>query len=232
MPNRYRCFKTTLPNWHEKRKENEMLAQYDRAMKALSTALNSRKLRAKQLRDRELLARATEFHMRVERWLGVLLIEAKKAGHICDGRPTAGRVTLREIGIDWKLSSKAQYAAALGDDAFEATVAEMRTRMASGKAKLVNAVPDAEKVSRRRRPTRENSSYAFILECGTLLGNLKVGTVRSRIERMGLELRILEVIQQRVGSASENAMLSIEESISEASLDQIIEAALGKSAAA
>jgi hypothetical protein len=227
-----------------------MLVQYDRAMKALSTALNSRdvsvvlqsrsdlelmKLRAKQLQDRELLSKATEFHMRVERWLGMLLIEARKAGQIRDGRRSkdgdANRITLKEIGVDQKLSSKAQYAAALGDEAFEAAVTEMRASMAAGKAKLVNAVSSAEKAA-RRRPSHENSSYGFLLECGTRLGSLKVGTLRSRIERLGLELRILEAVADRVGSISENAMASIEESISEGSLDQMISAAQRKSSAA
>lgn len=225
-----------------------MLVQYDRAMKALSTALNSRdvsvvlqsrgdlellKLRAKQLRDRELLAQATEFQMRVERWLGVLLVAAKKAGHLINGRPRVGSVAvpLKELGIDWKLSSKAQHAAALGDEAFEAAVIEMRASMAAGKAKLVNAVSSAEKAS-RRRPSHKNSGYGFLLECGSRLGSLKVGTLRSRIDRLALELRILEAVYQRAGSISDNPTASIEENIGETALEQIISAAQLKSAAA
>src|SRR6185312_1244343 len=108
-----------------------MLVQYDAAMKVLSTALNSRevsvvlksrddleliKLRARQLRDRQLMIDATEFQMRLERWLGLLLQEAKEAGKLRpQGRPRKGHdddlPRLSEIGIDAKLSSKAHRAA-------------------------------------------------------------------------------------------------------------------------
>src|SRR5437868_6187289 len=102
-----------------------MLAQYDRAMSALAVALKSTqvdvvlasrdeldhvKLHAKRVRNRELLADATEFQMRVERWLGVLLHKAEEAGQLArKGRPTALETgakpaTLDEIGVDRKLS--------------------------------------------------------------------------------------------------------------------------------
>ena len=95
-----------------------MLTSYDQAMSALSTALQSKdvavvlkgrrdidliKLRARQLRDRKLLADAMEFQMRVERWLGVLLINAKNEGHLRDGRPSRSGeqrpATLAELGV-------------------------------------------------------------------------------------------------------------------------------------
>ena len=118
----------------------DMLVQYDVAMSALSIALNSRhvdvvmksreslefiKLRARQLNDRKLLADATEFHMRVERWLGALLIEEKKAGHLPEGRPrkcAPGQlrpISLKDAGISKHLSMKAQHAASLDQDVFD-----------------------------------------------------------------------------------------------------------------
>lgn len=229
-----------------------MLVQYDRAMKALSTALNSKevsvvlqsrndleliKLRAKQLRDRALLADATEFTMRVERWLGVLLAGVKQAGQIADGRPGKGekfdpsRVRLRDIGIDKKLSSKAQRAALLKDTAFEAAILEMRSSISGSGAKLINLARGAERKS-RRRPSSVESCFGFLLESGTPLGRLKLGTLRSRIERLAVELNILNLILEQTGSgATDNAMASVEESISEAVLDRILRTALESKAA-
>jgi len=136
-----------------------MLAHYDRAMAALATALKSTavdvvlksrdeldhvKLHAKQVRDRALLADATEFQMRVERWLGVLLQRAKEAGHLREGRPvkvSEGEIppaSLKDIGVDKKLSMQAQSAAKLSEDDFTAAITGMRSRMASGKAIVVD----------------------------------------------------------------------------------------------
>jgi N6-adenosine-specific RNA methylase IME4 len=146
-----------------------LIATYDRAFAALTDglkamsvdkALASRddlgliKLRAKQVRDRELLAKATEFEMRVTRRLGELLDAARQAGHLREGtgRPSkleAGAAlppaTLKEIGVDKKLSVMAQRAAALDVADFEDVVREMHTRMASGKAILVDPIQHHEK---------------------------------------------------------------------------------------
>ena len=219
-----------------------MLVQFDLATKALSAALNSKdvsvvlqsrldleliKLRAKQLRDRELLADATEFQMRVERWLGVLLTDAKKRGWLKEGRRAKGddpkRFTLPDIGVDLKLSSRAQQAALLKGKAFETAITDMRSSMAGGRAKVVNVVQNAERKS-RRRPSSFESCFGFLLENGTPLGHLKLGTLRSRVERLGIELNILKSILEQAGSIN-NPMLSVEESFSEEALDRIIRAA-------
>lgn len=142
-----------------------MLAQYDRAMAALAKGLQSSelrvvksslddlaviKLRAKQVRDRQMLADATEFQMRVERWLGVLLQRAEEAGLLAGkgGRKNLAKTygdaippaTLKEIGVDPKLSMRVKASANLDDEEFAAVVAGMRTRMASGKAIVVDPV--------------------------------------------------------------------------------------------
>jgi N6-adenosine-specific RNA methylase IME4 len=143
-----------------------MLAQYDRAMSALAAALESTsvsvvlsrrddlesvKSHAKRVQDRTLLADATEFQMRVERWLGALLAAAKEAGHLREGRPSKADgaelapATLKEIGVDKKLSMKAQRAAALAVEEFERVVREMRARMASSKAIMVDPIQAHEK---------------------------------------------------------------------------------------
>ncbi len=159
-----------------------MLAHYDRAMAALATALKSTavdvvlksrdeldhvKLHAKQVRDRALLADATEFQMRVERWLGVLLQRAKEAGHLREGRPIKvpeGEIppaSLKDIGVDKKLSMNAQAAAELALDAFEEVIAGMRARMASGKAISIDPADTARQGDKKvQRATRERELAA------------------------------------------------------------------------
>lgn len=145
-----------------------MLAAYDRARGALAqalaatqvrTVLASRaeldhiKLHAQQVRDRLLLIEAIECQMWVERRLGAMLEAAQAAGHLYSGgRPrkaegAVGPATLKEIGVDPKLSMKAQRAAAMPEDEFRGAVEEMRQRMAANKAILVDPVAAHEKAS-------------------------------------------------------------------------------------
>lgn len=143
----------------------DLLAAYDRADQMLAAALSSRdvvavkarfddldllKLRAKQIRDRELLVKATEVQMRVERHLGLLLAAAKAAGQFSEGRPSKREkesdnppVTLEEVGITRALSSRAQRAAGLEDDVFAAAIEVSREKIRSGKAILVDPVQEA-----------------------------------------------------------------------------------------
>lgn len=148
-----------------------MLAQYERACAALAKAtridqvlplrdeIEHVKLYAKRIRDRDLLTDATVFQMRCERRLGVLLVAAKEAGELADkGRPKVSETgfkpaTLSEIGVDLKLSSRAQKAAAVDADEFEVIIRSTREKMAAGKAIIVDPVDQAvkqAKVDQRR----------------------------------------------------------------------------------
>jgi len=142
-----------------------MLAQYERARAALAEAtrvdevlsirdeLAHVKLYARQIQDRALLADATEFQMRAERRLGVLLSAAREAGALADkgrrpaGDDTTAPATLKEIGVAPKLSAKAAKTASLAEDLFEALVSDTRERLASGKAIIVDPVRQAEKTA-------------------------------------------------------------------------------------
>jgi hypothetical protein len=220
-----------------------MLACYDQAMSALSNALHSKdvsvvlknradldhiKLRARQVRDRKLLADATEFQMRVERWLGALLMEAKAAGHLREGRPPKFDAsateplpaTLADIGVDRKLSMKVQHAAALAPAAFDAIVADMREKIAAGRSKIVSVISGGRQAKGRVEVRR--SVYLLELLDGMPLGQVKLGNVRSRIERMKAELKILQAIGTRMGSDF-NGLATIEDSISETVLDRIVD---------
>ena len=146
------------------------LAAYDRLCAALSQArdvgqvlairdeLAHVKLYARRILDRALLAEATVVQLRAERHLGRLLIAAKSQGHLREGRPATkapagdalpehdpapAPATLKEIGVDKKLSSTAQRAAALDDEAFELILSETRDKIRGGKAILVDPIARA-----------------------------------------------------------------------------------------
>lgn len=149
------------------------LAQYSRAEKALEKATRvdeilpllddvaHLKLHAQKIKDRSLLARANAFQERAERRLGEVIIEAKKAGHFPEGRPanngTSGApliAKLSEVGIDKKLSARAQKAAALDAETFERKVQHLKERIVSGGAMLVDR-EERQAAKRERRSARE-----------------------------------------------------------------------------
>lgn len=222
-----------------------MLAHYDVAMKALSTALNSKdvtvvlkgrddlelmKRRAKQVKDRQLLADATEFQMRVERWLGVLLIEAKKVGSIAEGRvakgskvePNPDRVTLKEIGIDRNLSAASQRAASMNDAAFEDRIREVRSTVTLGRKTSVS------KFRPRASQPHNDSPFDYLLSDGTPIGRLRIGKLKSRIDQLVTEARILSVIATHAGEAGDQ-MATVQDTVSAMALDHMISSAAGDS---
>jgi len=120
---------------------------------------------ARIAKDRKLQADATEIVARAERKLGILLRKVKDDGLLSQGgRPTNSNVaepetgaegepvfdntamggaadrpfTLAEIGIDKKLSSRAQKLAALEEDDFESAVQESREKILSAAAPVVS----------------------------------------------------------------------------------------------
>jgi len=177
-----------------------LLAAYDRARVALAEAtkvgevmavrdeLEHVKLYARQIQDRALLADATVFQMRAERRLGVLLAAAKEAGQIAEGRKrkddAGDRVTLPEIGVDRKLSAKAQKAAALDDDAFEQLTESARDKIKSGGAILVDpiqaAAKDAEIAGRRTAHAARTEKGGCVADLGALaLTGKRFGSIGS-----------------------------------------------------
>lgn len=226
--------------------EPGMLAHYDRARNILQRALQSSrveevlasrdelghiKLHAKQVRDRELLADAFEFQMMVERRLGVLLAEAEAAGHLRargqrgKANSNEGPARLPEIGVDYKLSASARRSASLDDASFERAVLEVRTTIAAGRTKLATTIDDANRrVSKRTAQATSDNPLNFPLSDGTPIGQVKIGRLRSRIEHLSAELKILTAINERVGSTAD-ALATVADTISKAALAQIITAA-------
>lgn len=134
------------------------LTRYDAACRMLAEAksfdevrsvrdeMEHVKLHGRQIKDRRLIAEATVVQTRAERRLGELLLEAESLGWIGRGRPKAGtenvstpeRFTLDEAGIDRKLSARSQQLAGLPENEFEAGITDVRTRILSGEATIIN----------------------------------------------------------------------------------------------
>jgi N6-adenosine-specific RNA methylase IME4 len=153
------------------------LVKYDAARAALAAArrvdevvqvrnwAQRFKLRARQAKDRSMIADAAELQLNAERKLGEMLVEAKAAGQVAEGRPRkAGengskhgpfsRVQLRDAGISKNLSASAQKLAAVPERRFAAMVAETRQKILAGGARLLNpqskVLVSAHKERRRR----------------------------------------------------------------------------------
>jgi N6-adenosine-specific RNA methylase IME4 len=153
------------------------LAAYDRARVALAEAtrvdevlsirdeIQHVKLYARQIQDKALLEDAIVLQVRTEQRLGVLIAAAKEAGQIAEGRrrknePEGERVTLTEIGVDRKLSARAQKAAALDDADFERVIENIREKVRGGGAILVDPIQAASKeadIADRRKQHAERT---------------------------------------------------------------------------
>lgn len=177
-----------------------LLAAYDRARVALAEAtrvdqvmavrdeLEHVKLYARQIQDRALLADASVIQMRADRRLGVLLAAAKEAGQIAEGRKPkdeeSGRVTLKEIGVDKKLSARVQKAAALPDETFNELEERTREKIRSGGAILVDpinaAAKDAELAGRRQAHAERTRDGGSIADLGRMVAEgRKFGSIGS-----------------------------------------------------
>ena len=115
------------------------------------------KLYAKQVHDQELRAKAEVYQLEAERKLGQIIVAAKAKGHFTQGHraknPNADflpRAALAEVGVDNKLSQRAQKLAALEPQEFDLTLEKTKERIMSGQARLVDrAAVQSEKAQRR-----------------------------------------------------------------------------------
>ena len=134
------------------------LLQYDAACRMLAEArsfdevrnvrdeMEHVKLHGRQIKDRDLIAKATELQTRAECRLGELLLEAENLGWIGRGRPkkqtenvpTPEHFTLEEAGIDRKLSAQSKKLASLPKEEFENGISYVRGRILSGEATIIN----------------------------------------------------------------------------------------------
>lgn len=142
------------------RKVDEVLGVRDEAERLM--------LYGRQAKDRDLLADATEIHVRATRRFGELMIKAKEAGQVSEGRPGKNgpdrgpfpRVTLKQVGISKNLSSQAQKAATISEQAFEAMVERTREKIMSGHAAVINPFKDVSTADKKERRAQREQDLA------------------------------------------------------------------------
>jgi N6-adenosine-specific RNA methylase IME4 len=116
-----------------------------------------------QAKNVDLEVMASEIRLRGERRLGELLIEAKQAGRLSRGQPKkncsdseqySDRLHLVDVGIDRKLSSRAQKLGGIAERAFEAMVGRMREQITERGSRTALSALSAED-KKERRASRE-----------------------------------------------------------------------------
>lgn len=161
--------------------------QFDQ-VKAIRNEIEHLKLHARLIRDRELLKKASVAQMKFERKLGTMLDAAFESGQIVEGRPPKDRgddrFTLKEIGVDPKLSARARKAAALDDDAFERLAESACEKIQSGGAILIDpikaAAKEAEIAGRRRQHAERTEKGGCVADLGALaLTGKRFGSIGS-----------------------------------------------------
>lgn len=136
-----------------------LLAAYDRARAALAQAtrvdevlavrdeMEHVRLYGRQIKDRTLIADATDLQTQAERRLGELLLEAERLGWIGRGRPKKATVdtpvdsqkfTLEEAGIDRTTAARSQKLAAIPQEQFDLGREQVRAKIMSGASTLIN----------------------------------------------------------------------------------------------
>jgi hypothetical protein len=110
-----------------------------KAVKGLAAAIEAL---GRIARDRSIIADANELMTNADRKLGEMLKAAKAAGQIARGRNWKSnssdseeleRITLDEVGVDHKLSSRAQRIAEIAPDAYEQMLATQREAILKGR---------------------------------------------------------------------------------------------------
>ncbi len=151
-----------------------VLVHYEQARSALAEARSVDEVKdirdkaeamrayARMANDTQLEADATELRLRAERRLGIMLSAAKQAGQLSRGQPPKNctnegqfsRVTLDEVGIDRKLSSRSQKVGGIGEQAFEALIDNVRQRIADG-SRVSLDIASGDKKERRAERERD-----------------------------------------------------------------------------
>ncbi len=178
-----------------------LLAAYDRARQSLAE-INSAsevvqafdlfehvKLYARQIQDKALLEEAVIAQMRADRRLGEIIDALQSSGKIMRGRrpkdDVSDRLTLKEIGVkDWKMSSRAQKAAALSPDSFEEIEQITREKVRSGGAILIDpinaAAKEAEIAGRRAAHAARTINGGCVADLGAMArSGRKFGSIGS-----------------------------------------------------
>jgi N6-adenosine-specific RNA methylase IME4 len=153
---------TALTRYEAARAALEAAVRVDEVMEMHLPAAAAMKAYAIQAGDREMEANAAEYRQRAERKLGELLAAQKETFGLAKGgrpaKPIPGAeqvseapITLADLGIDRKLSSRAQKKAGIAAEAFDLMVGRMREDIVSGRrgADVLKDVSTEQKQQRR-----------------------------------------------------------------------------------
>lgn len=184
---------------------------------------------ARMARDREMEINAAEIRIRAERRLGQMLRSARDDGLLAKGgRPRKGReraenkIYLRDIGVDNKLSMRAQHSAASSDDIFERTLESWRGRILSDRKRRVTV--GLSEPPKLRKGAIDHGGDIFdntTLASGQKIGTVRVGSLRRLGEAALAEWRLLTALAEHLGPADHG--LTVRESVSANTLKQILE---------
>lgn len=176
------------------------LAKYDTARAALSDCRSVDEVKewadraaatqayARMAKDKGLEVDAAEIRIRAERRLGEMLSAQKSSGNMAKGHKFAGgtrteppAVTLAEIGVDKKLSARAQKIAAVPAEKFEAEVADWRDRVEQEGERVtarLEAAADYTEEDRRREYAADFEAMAKVIDSddrlSAAMGELRV----------------------------------------------------------
>lgn len=151
---------------------------------------------ARQAKNRQLEIDAAEVRIRAERKLGELLANQKAVGQLhVGGRPRktggAGRPpTLVELGIDRKLSMRAQLLARQGPEDFERDLDRWRSKLQSNGVRVT---------ARFRAESKAATDSAFRLIDGRDVRRLAYGQAQARIHALAEEQTYLERVVSSAG---------------------------------
>lgn len=177
---------------------------------------------ARRAKNRELELDAAEIRIRAERRLGELLIELKDSAVLSSGgRPSLSadrsRVTLKSLGVDQKLSMKAQQLARIDPSRFEAQLCAIR-----------------QGSSDARRPRKMGlgvscgdlaSPYEFRVLGRTRLGSIAAGEIDGLLMALDFQAALLRSIVNHCRPG--DSLASVEDLIGPETLLRLMSAATG-----
>jgi hypothetical protein len=213
------------------------LAKYDEACRAIEAAKSvdeakaiadkavAIKAYARQAKNRDLEIDAAEIRLRAQRRLGEILVEKKLHGEIRAGHPVSNSTGLKlsELGIDRKLSSRAQRLAATPRSSFDRLLREWRSRMHRGNDRIVD--PVAENGAARGRARNCNQPLDRLV-AGKRLGDLRMVSLSSVIARLEDDLALLKALERRFGT--QDVSVFVRDAISASQIDEIIAEVQGR----
>jgi hypothetical protein len=183
-------------------------------VKGLADKAEAMRIYARRAKNRGLEIDAAEIRLRAERRVGELLADARMAGtrHLGGRAPNlrganAAKPTLAELGVDNKLSSRAQAIAGVPRAEFDRLVAAWRQRAARGEARIsVYPFRFAAKPRGRARAARP-AAPLYTLSDGTGIQAVAFGSLDRLIRRAEIEARLLRAIEGEVTPSSSLATI-------------------------